>query len=66
MVDNVAVVTDSIACLTKEMVQQYGIGIVPISICFGDKVYQDWVEITPSQAYELFLKDPELFKTSPA
>jgi DegV family protein with EDD domain len=47
-------------------VAQYGIGIVPISICFGDKVYKDWLEITPTQAYELFLKDPKLFKTSPA
>ena len=62
----VAIVTDSISCLTKEIVAQYGIGIVPISIYFGDKVYKDWVEITPSQAYEFFLKDPKLFKTSPA
>ncbi|MFC1983533.1 DegV family protein [Chloroflexota bacterium] len=62
----VAIVTDSIACLTREMVAQYEIGIVPISIYFGDKTYKDWVEITPSQAYEFFLKDPELFKTSPA
>ena len=62
----VAIVTDSISCLTKEIVAQYGIGIVPISIYFGDKTYKDWVEITPSQAYEFFLKDPELFKTSPA
>jgi len=62
----VAIVTDSIACLTREIVAQYGIGIVPISIYFGDKTYKDWVEITPSQAYEFFLKDPELFKTSPA
>ncbi len=62
----VAIITDSISCLTKEIVTQYGIGIVPISIYFGDKTYKDWVEITPSQAYEFFLKDPELFKTSPA
>ena len=61
----VAIVTESIACLTREIVAQYEIGIVPISIFFGDKTYKDWVEITPSQAYEFFLKDPELFKTSP-
>ncbi|MFC1908097.1 DegV family protein [Chloroflexota bacterium] len=62
----VAIVTDSISCLTKEIVTQYGIKIVPINIYLGDKVYKDWVEITPSQAYEFFLKDPKLFKTSPA
>jgi len=62
----VSVVVDSVACLTKELVEQYGIGIVPISICFRDKVYRDWVDITPNEAYELFLQDPERFTTSPA
>lgn len=60
----VAIVTDSIACLTKEIVAQYGIGIVPINFYSGGKVYKDWVDITPAEAYELFLKDPESFKTS--
>jgi DegV family protein with EDD domain len=62
----VTIVTDSIACLTKELVEQYGIGIVPISICFRDEVYRDWVDITPTEAYELFLQEPERFTTSPA
>jgi len=60
----VAIVTDSIACLTKELVEQYGIEIMPINFYFRDKVYKDWVDITPSEAYELFLKDPESFKSS--
>ncbi len=62
----VVIVTDSIACLTRELVAQYGIVIVPISIYFRDKVYRDWVDITPTEAYELVLQDPESFKTSPA
>ena len=66
MMQKVAIVTDSIACLPRELVEQYGIGIVPLNFYFGDKVYKDWVDITPTQAYELFLKDPESFKTSPA
>jgi DegV family protein with EDD domain len=64
MTKKVAVITDSIACLTRELVAQYGIRIVPISIYFGDKIYKDWVDITPDEAYELFLKDPDAFKTS--
>jgi len=64
MADKVAIVTDSIACLTKELVEQYGIRIAPINFYFGDKVYKDWVDITPDEAYELFLKDPDSFKTS--
>jgi len=61
-----AIVTDSIACLTKELVEQYGIEIIPINFYAGGKLYKDWVDITPSEAYELFLKDPESFKTSAA
>ncbi len=62
----VAIVTDSIACLTREIVEQYEIGIIPINFFAGGRLYKDWVDITPSEAYELFLKDPESFKTSAA
>ncbi len=51
----VAIVTDSIANLTKELVENYGIEIVPIRLLFKDKVYRDGVDITPSEAYQLFL-----------
>lgn len=64
MAKKVAVITDSIACLTRELVEQYGIRIAPISLYFENKTYRDWVDITPDEAYELFLKDPDAFKTS--
>jgi len=60
----VAIVTDSIACLTRELVEQYNIGILPVNFFYNGEVYKDGIDITPSQAYELFLKDPESFKTS--
>jgi DegV family protein with EDD domain len=60
----VAVITDSIACLTRELVEQYRIRIAPISLYFGSKSYRDGVDITPDEAYGLFLKDPDAFKTS--
>ena len=60
----VAIVVDSIACLTSEMVEQHGIRVLPLNFYVGDKIYRDWVDVTPSQAYELFLKDPDSFKTS--
>ena len=60
----VAIVTDSIACLSPELTKQYQIQILPINLYFEDKVYKDWVDITPSEAYELFLKDPKYFATS--
>ena len=66
MADKVAIVADSVACLTKELVEQYGVTIAPIPISFQGKIYRDWVDITPTEAYELFLKDPESFKTAGA
>ena len=62
----VAIVTDSIACLTNELVEQYGITIVPIMLLVQGKIYRDMLDITPSEAYKLFLQDPESFNTSPA
>ncbi|MFC2002905.1 DegV family protein [Chloroflexota bacterium] len=64
--EQVAIVTDSISCLAKGLVQKYKIGIVPIRLLVQGKVYRDLVDITPSQAYEMFLQDPENFATSPA
>ena len=60
----VGVVTDSIACLTREFTEQYDIEIIPINFYVDGRSYRDWVDITPSETYELFLKDPDSFKTS--
>jgi DegV family protein with EDD domain len=60
------VVTDSVACLNRELAEQYEIEIIPMNIIAGDKTYRDWVDITPSEAYKLFLADPDSFNTSSA
>ncbi|MGA7729416.1 MAG: DegV family protein [Dehalococcoidales bacterium] len=59
-----AIITDSVACLTGEQVQKYRIGIVPLNIVYDGRAYKDWVDITPKAAYELFLKNPDVFSTS--
>jgi DegV family protein with EDD domain len=64
MAKKVAIITDSLACLTREHVEQYGITIAPINFYAGGKVWRDWVDITPDEAYKLFLQDPDSFKTS--
>lgn len=62
--DKVAIVADSIACLTEDMVEQYGIKVVPAYILFEDKVYREWVDLNPSEAFRLLEKEPERFSTS--
>ncbi|HEY55783.1 MAG TPA: DegV family protein [Dehalococcoidia bacterium] len=66
MAKKVAIIADSTACLTREHAEQYGITVAPIPISFGGKLYRDWVDITPDEAYKLFLKDPDSFKTAGA
>jgi len=62
----VAVITDSIACLTKDLVEQYHIGVIPVNFYADGRIFKDGVDITPSEAYDLFLRDPAAFKTSSA
>jgi len=45
------VVTDSVACLPKELVDKYAIRIVPISLIIEGRVYKDGVDITPTEVY---------------
>lgn len=59
-----AIITDSMACLTKEQVEKYGIKIVPINIFFGDKIYRDWIDLSPAEGYALLDKDPRFWKSS--
>lgn len=62
----VAIITDSIACLTRELVEKYRIGIVPIHLLVRGKIYRDGIDMTPSQACQMFLEDPDSFNTSPS
>lgn len=60
----VGIVTDTIACLPRELVEEYGIKIVSINIIFEDKVYRDEVDITPSEVYRLLKQTDSLPTTS--
>lgn len=62
----VVVLSDSIACIPKDLVAQHGIRIIPLNFCANGKVYKDGIDVNPSEAYRLFLQDKEAFKTSSA
>lgn len=62
----VAIITDSLACLPGDLVERYGIVIMPIRLLVQGKVYRDSVDITPSEAYRFLAEDPEKFNTSPS
>jgi DegV family protein with EDD domain len=66
MTEKVAIVTDSICCFPGEILERYKITVVPVNILVGEKIYRDGIDLTADEAYRLFLKDPSVFRTSPA
>jgi DegV family protein with EDD domain len=63
----VAVVTDSVSCLPKHLVEKYAIKIVPISIVMNGRTYRDSIDITPTEVYEFVANNKDLpSTTSPA
>lgn len=60
----VAVVTDTTACIPKEQVEKYGIQVVPIELIFGDKVYRDGIDISPTEFYTLLRQAEKLPTTA--
>jgi len=65
-VPTVAIVTDSMACLTEQQIREYDIRVVPITIYFEGRVYHDGVDLSASEAYQLLQRAPDRFSTSPA
>lgn len=62
----IGIVVDSIACITKEQAETYGIRIIPANIFVNGHVYRDFLDISPAQAYEFLEKAPEFWKSSAA
>lgn len=58
------VVTDSTANLPPEVIEEYGIPIIPLSIHWGDEQYIEGVTIDPETFYRWLRERPELPKTS--
>jgi len=64
MINKVAIVTDTTACIPKEQVEKYGIEVVPIELIFEDRVYRDGIDISPAEFYTLLRQAEKLPTTS--
>jgi len=61
----VVVMTDSVACIPKELAEKHQIEVVPAAnIMFDGQTYIDGVTISATEAYQLLRKDPDRFVTS--
>ncbi|MBE0481205.1 MAG: DegV family protein [Dehalococcoidia bacterium] len=52
----VAVITESSSCVPREMVDQYGIRVLPLILVIEDRSYRDGVDMTSREFYELLTK----------
>ncbi len=60
----VGVVTDSTCDLPESMLEELGVGVVPVRVYFGSENYLDKVTITPSEFYGRFAVTDVAPKTS--
>ncbi len=60
----VKIVTDSVADLPPQVVEELGITIVPLNVRFGTEVYRDGVDLTAEQFYDRLVHNKTLPVTS--
>lgn len=61
---NIRIVTDSTADLTPELVERYGIKVVPLEVLVEGKAYKDKIDISNDEYYKLLQSAKELPTTS--
>ncbi|SFE92653.1 DegV family protein [Alteribacillus iranensis] len=61
---SIAIVTDSTAYLPKEIIDEYGITVVPLSIVFGDNAYEEGSELSIGEFYKKLGSTDQLPTTS--
>ncbi|HBM81031.1 MAG TPA: fatty acid-binding protein DegV, partial [Clostridiaceae bacterium] len=62
----VKILTDSMASLTKALIDKYNLAIIPEYVVFDEKSYLDGIDITEDKMYELVEEKKKLPKTSGA
>ena len=60
----VSIITDSTADLNKELIQRYGIQVVPLWVHFKDQTFQDGIDIDRNTLFSLVAESGELPKTA--
>lgn len=60
----VTIITDSSAYLPKEIIAQYGIEVVPLTLHWDGKIYRDGIDIQPDEFYTRLSKSETIPTTS--
>ena len=62
---NKVIITADISCdLNKPLEEKFDVKVMPLHIVIGGQTYEDWVNITPEELYDIFYKTKELPHTT--
>jgi DegV family protein with EDD domain len=64
MSEKILIASDSTSDLNSELIEKYGIKILPLGVTLGDKTYTDGVDVDPDMIYANYEKTGQLPKTS--
>lgn len=59
MIKQVAIVTDTTACVPEEQVKKYDIEVVPVQLIIGKKTFRDSIDMSPTEFYSLLRTSKE-------
>ncbi|MCJ7695516.1 MAG: DegV family protein [Anaerolineaceae bacterium] len=62
----IAIVTDSTASIPPELLSKYNITVAPLVLIWGDDIYEDGIDIQPSEFYDKLVTTDVLPTTSQA
>ncbi len=60
----VGIVTSSTACIPPELVAEYDLIVVPLSLVVGERIYRDGADISRKEFYELMARGEDKLSTS--
>lgn len=64
IVNEFAVVVDSVADLPEELVEQFGLTLVPFPVVFGGKSFLDKIDLSPKKFFQFLRSDSTVPSTS--
>ncbi len=64
MMTSIRIVTDSTADLGSDLYQKYNVAVVPLKVLFGQQVFRDGVDMSPTDFYNRLISTNDLPSTS--
>ena len=64
MAEKIIIASDSTCDLSPELIERYGVKILPLKVSVGGNNYTDGIDVDPDMIYDIYEKTGELPKTA--